>query len=91
MPNERHQLNRKDIDSALDEVIHKLRYRIREKGMGSMSSSHEILGIIIQETAEYQEAVHCRQPEEEKVQELLDIAVAALFGVASIRSGGVDS
>jgi hypothetical protein len=51
---------------------------------------HEIYGIIKQETSEYEEAIHKRLTDDEKVEELKDIAVAALFGIASIRTGGVD-
>ena len=55
-----------------------------------MASNHEIYGIIRQETTEYEEAIHKRAPDGEKIEELLDIAVACLFGIASITSGGTD-
>jgi len=75
--------------AAVREVEAKLMYRVGQKGPGTLVSSHEILGIITEEYHEYIEEVTKNAPEEAKVQELLDIAVAALFGVASIRAGGV--
>jgi len=75
--------------AAVRECEDKLMYRVGQKGPGTLVSSHEILGIITEEYQEYIEEVTMNSPEEAKVQELLDIAVAALFGVASFRAGGV--
>ena len=72
------------------ETKYKLVYRLQQKGMGSYASVHEILGILKQELEEYNDAVHQRTSENDKVEELKDIAVAAIFGIASIRSGGID-
>jgi len=64
----------------------KLMDRLTEKGWGIYISSHETLGIITEEYTELIEAVgendHAHQ-----WKELLDIAVAALAGMASIDSG----
>ena len=90
MANVRHQLTNDDLIAALNSVGKKLMYRAEQKGLGCMASNHEIYGIIRQETGEYEEAIHKRMPQHEKVEELKDIAVAALFGIASIQSGGVD-
>lgn len=53
-----------------------------------MTSGHEILGIIEDEVQEYRDEVHAKSPAEHKVEELKDIAVAAVWGIASIQSGG---
>jgi hypothetical protein len=90
MPNQRQQLGKDDLEKALTEVVNMLFFRARQKGMGSMASNHEILGILSEEFAEYRDAVHAKGNQEEKVNELIDIAVAALFGIASIRSNGID-
>jgi hypothetical protein len=90
MPNQRQQLTQRDIDDALLETKYKLVYRLQQKGMGSYASVHEILGILKQELEEYNDAVHQRTSENDKVEELKDIAIAAIFGIASIRSGGID-
>lgn len=90
MANQRHQLNIIDLQNAVEEVSEKLDYRAEQKGMGAMASNHEIYGIIRQETSEYEDAIHEHASDKDKIEELKDIAVAALFGIASIRSGGVD-
>ena len=90
MPNKRQQLKDVDLEKAMVEVGAMLLNRAKQKGMGSMASNHEILGILDEEFAEYRDAIHAKAGQEEKVSELIDIAVAALFGIASIRSGGVD-
>lgn len=90
MANNRHQLSWHDLEAAIQGVSEKTTYRAKQKGNGSMASNHEILGIINQETSEYEEAIHKKLSDQEKVEELKDIAVAAIFGIASIQSGGVD-
>jgi hypothetical protein len=90
MPNQRQQLTIDDLEAAKAELATKLRFRANQKSMGAMASNHEILGILSQELEEYNDAIHNRLPDEEKVQELLDITVAAIWGIASIRSRGID-
>lgn len=90
MANKRQQLDIIDLQDAVESVSEKLDFRAQQKGMGAMASNHEIYGIIRQETTEYEDAIHKRLSDEEKVEELKDIAVAALFGIASIQSGAVD-
>lgn len=90
MGNSRHQLTDEDIHSASSEVERKLWFRVQQKGKWVMASSHEILGIIDDEVQEYRDEVHAKSPAQKKIDELKDIAVAAIFGIASIRSGGVD-
>lgn len=90
MGNQRHQLKTDDLDNALEAVKTKLMHRAASKGMGVMASNHEIYGIIRQETTEYEETIHRRLSDGAKIEELLDIAVAACFGIASIASGGTD-
>lgn len=88
--NTRQQLQLDDLIGALDEVEEKLRFRANQKGLGTMASTHEILGIIEDEVQEYRDEVHAKSEGEKKIEELKDIAVAAIFGIASIKSGGVD-
>ncbi|MBL1177599.1 hypothetical protein [Pantanalinema sp. GBBB05] len=90
MANKRHQLEESDLRSAINEVKVMLVIRMEQKGMGSMASNHEILGILDEEYDEYRDAIHAKGSQDDKVNELVDIAVAALFGIASIRAGGVD-
>ena len=86
-------MNRKDgktfISDALRQVTMKLAERIHEKGPGIFVSSHEILGIVQEEV---HEVLHAVQDNDRMAirAELLDVAVATIFGIASIDSGGMD-
>lgn len=90
MPSKRQQLTEEELNQASYGIWNKTLFRFEQKGHGSFSSSHEILGILNEEMKEYTDAVHENQSDHDKIEELKDIAVAALFGIASIRSGGVD-
>lgn len=90
MANVRQQLTMQDLFNAVTAVEAKLKYRAQQKGLGSMASSHEILGIIEDELQEYRDEVHAKSIPKAKIEELKDIAVAAIFGIASIEAGGVD-
>lgn len=90
MANQRQQLMKSDLETAISAVAEKLAYRSQQKGMGTMASSHEILGIINEEVLEYQIEVHQNSDDTTKIEELKDIAVACIFGIASIQSGGID-
>lgn len=88
--NNRHQLTITDLQLAAASVAEKLDYRVKQKGLGTMASCHEILGILEEELAEYRVEVHAKTDAQAKIEELKDIAVGAIFGIASIQSGGVD-
>jgi hypothetical protein len=62
--------------------------RLNQKGFGAFASSHEILGVV---TEEYHELCHAIESNESIAiqDELLDLAVAAIFGLASIDAGGM--
>jgi hypothetical protein len=90
MGNKRQQVEPIYIDRAIRDLGIKLEYRLNQKGHGTFASNHEILGIIQEELTEYEAAIHTNACNEEKIKELEDIAVAALFGIASIQSGGID-
>ena len=90
MANIRHQLTMMDLQLATESVAAKTEYRAVQKGLGVMASGHEILGVIEDEVQEYRDEVHAKSADELKIDELRDIAVAAIWGIASIQSGGVD-
>jgi len=90
MANQRQQLTHGDLHLAVRSIEEKLWYRAEQKGFGTMASSHEILGIIEEEVHEFKIEVHGKTAQHLKIEELKDIAVAAIFGIASIKSGGVD-
>ena len=55
---------------------------LQKKGYGAFASSHEILGVLVEEEAEFEEAFS--ESVDRVVDELYDIAVVAIFGFASI-------
>jgi len=75
------QFTKEDFSQALKEVRAKGNQRIKQKGLNHLTSDFEILGVLYQELYEYNEAIHDRLSEEDKKEELLDIAYAALLGV----------
>ena len=87
----RHQLTPLDIAKATENVTIMTAKRLREKGYGSFVSVHEILGVLDEELYEYRTEVHSKSKNQQlKIDELIDIAVGAIIGIASIESGGTD-
>jgi len=66
-----------------------LEYRLNEKGSGTLSSRHEIQGVLTEEYHEAIDALHHNDVEEFK-KELLDIAVSCIFGIACIDAGTIE-
>jgi len=58
--------------------------RIKEKGRGSFISVNEIRGVIDEEYRELQDEMHLKNYEGIE-HELKDVAIAAIFGLASLR------
>jgi NTP pyrophosphatase (non-canonical NTP hydrolase) len=77
------------IANAELDFTRELRKRLAEKGHGIFLSSHETLGIVTEEYQEYARTVHENNADDQE-KELMDIAVAAIFGIVSIRSGKMD-
>lgn len=84
------------IDNSLMLLKQKLNQRLQEKGKGAFASSHEILGVITEEYLELIEAVKYKpfeinqakaidEKKERIIEEMLDIAVGCVFGMASIN------
>jgi NTP pyrophosphatase (non-canonical NTP hydrolase) len=74
---------------TVDDVIGMLRYKLNEKGYGTFSSRHEILGVVTEEYHEFVEAVHKKDHVEMK-NELIDIAVGCIFSAACIEEKTID-
>lgn len=76
------------IDVAQHDIRAKLEQRLQQHGPGSYIGPHEGLGILTEEYDELIDAV--RSNDRAQVEkELIDIAVGALFGVASLRANSV--
>lgn len=76
-------------DSAIKSVKDQLEIRLEEKGCHTFTSSHEVSGLMDEEFDEMKEAVH-RNDNEHLRKELVDIAVAAIWGIVSIDEDGLD-
>jgi hypothetical protein len=86
MPRKRDQVSKANLEAAVDDFTAHLREILARKGMGRFASSHEALGVCTNEYHEVVEAVH-RTGQTEIRCELLDLAVACVFAVASQREG----
>jgi len=87
--NSRPPITLQNIELSKKELSEKLLYRLQEKGIGSFASRHEILGILEEEMHELNDAIKSGNISDVK-QELLDIAVGALFAVACINENTLD-
>lgn len=74
---------------ACADVTRSLHDRIREKGPGTFASRHEIYGLLAEEMDELLLAVRSQDLSDVRL-ELLDIAVAAIFGAACIDQKTVE-
>jgi len=83
---DRPQITEEQVDQAIDVVRFAIKRRLAQKGWGAFVSRHEILGILEEERHEMIEAVH-HETQERLSEELIDIAVGCVFGVASIKAG----
>ena len=88
----RHQICHDRVQISFDDLADTMEMRLKEKGRGTFASSHEILGVVTEEYLELIEAVklHGNDKAQRVKHELLDIAVACIFGAACIDEGGMD-
>jgi hypothetical protein len=87
-------MNRKVVtqrksDEAFTELHKALIKQVEAKGRHGFASIHEILGIVDEEHDELKEAVRFNN-RERVMEELIDIAVGALWGIASMKEGTLD-
>lgn len=87
---QRPQITKESEEKALQIVRERFTKKLLKKNRGMLASGHEILGRVSQELSEYEEAIHLRKEEKEKLNELSDVALYALWGLASILSGECD-
>lgn len=87
---ERLQITKENEEKAIQIVRERLSKKLAKKNRGILASGHEILGRVSQELSEYEDAVHMRTIDSEKIHELADISLYAIWGIASILSGECD-
>jgi len=85
----RPQVTEEILKTIFTVVNNKIHARYSEKGWGISVSRHEIYGILKEEEHELIEALQTNNSWE-FFNELLDIAVAAIHGMASIQSQKMD-
>ena len=71
-----------ELESSIRATIDKLKQICEIKGMETMASSHEIYGLLLEEAH--------KNSKTGQILELQDIAISAIFEIASISSGGTD-
>ena len=83
------QVTDEEIELAVNKVRSMLEGRLRQKGKGTFASTHEIYGVIAEEFDELGDELRNNNSEAFK-NELMDIAVGAIFGVACIDAMKTD-
>jgi len=84
----RTKITQHQLESAFAQLFDHAKFRLEEKGNGAFLSSDEYIGVIEVELTELKEAVETRG-KDGKVWELLDIAYACVFAIASHEVGGI--
>lgn len=79
----------KNFENILEFAKEEWKKELLNKGTGIFVSSHEILGCLVEETREFEEAIQKNDLNKLK-DELADILVVALHGLASIATGKMD-
>lgn len=74
------------VTAAIEVQINKV---LKEKGSGAWLSRHELLGVLTEEYYETIDAVH-QGTERELMNELADVAVTCIFGIACIKKKTLD-
>lgn len=80
----RHRISDREITLVIQDIHNWLSERIQQKGRDSFVSIHEIRGVIDEEYCELQEEMHKKNYLTIE-HELKDLAVSAIFGLASLR------
>lgn len=79
----RKPISKEDFEKVLDKVRQATEWQIKNKGDGAFVSTHEIVGAIQEEYGELLEELH-HNNNQSFATELIDIAIACLWGYASM-------
>lgn len=80
---ERKPVLTEDLETAFADIATHLAHRMRKHGKDSFVSPHEILGILLEETHELEHAIR-KNSAPKTYSELMDVAVAAIWGLVSL-------
>lgn len=88
----RKQINMKCVKHMLDRLAGSIEHKTKQHGAHAFASRHEILGQITEEYEELVEAVRTDKTEFRRHirDELLDIAIASVWGILSIDANAID-
>lgn len=89
MPKERIFVTESVLKSSVALTVEYLKRRLEKHGVYSCIGPHETLGIITEEYQELIAAIHDNDRPNTK-QELIDIAVSCIFGLASMNQQDID-
>lgn len=85
----RQKITPKEVDDAIKATRMWMNKRIAKKGDGTFASTHEMRGVIHEEVTELFAEMHSNNYAGIE-HELMDLAVAVVFGLACLRSGKLD-
>lgn len=85
----RYNVSDEQIDAGFGLLREELAEQVEQKGLGIFVSSHEISGVVDEEVREMHAEVERNRAKQLK-HELLQVAVAALWGVISLETGEMD-
>ena len=86
----RKQINNVAIGIGLKHLSDHLQSILIKKGRGSFSSSHELLGVLLEEFEEFKTNVMNNSSDDDKCNELLDVAATAIFGYICYKENGME-
>jgi len=89
MTERRQKITQEDVNRGVEVVLAAMDRQFESKGTGALKSRHEIFGTVAEEMLELTLALYA-DPIEPFHEELVDVAVAALFGVICIQANTLD-
>lgn len=78
-------VSKSNIESVMAWLRGQLERRLEKHGHGAYASSHEIAGVMLEEWNEYQRELQMNN-RWGQCDELFDMAVTAVFGIASVET-----
>ena len=78
-------MTKQETDTLLNKIKINLQKRLEKHGPRPYNSRHETLGIITEEYTELCNAICNDESHEEFSEELMDVAVACIFGIYSLE------
>lgn len=84
---QRNQVTSKEVEDVVGIVANAVNLRVKSKGLGAMVSPEEVIGCLRATTIRFELSVSKGPDQSPGETYLKEIAVAAIFGLISMRSG----